>query len=84
MFPDVPPRGSANQALATAIRGRREAQATSQEEAAHRARLTTGTFGLIERGKTNPTWTTVEQIAAALDLTVAELATIAEDIQRRT
>jgi DNA-binding XRE family transcriptional regulator len=79
----VPPRGSPNQALAIAIRSRREAQATSQEEAAHRARLTTGTFGLIERGKTNPTWTTVQQIAAALELTVADLATLVEEIERR-
>jgi DNA-binding XRE family transcriptional regulator len=78
----VPPRRSANPALAAAIRGLREAKATSQEEAAHRAELTTGTFGLIERGKTNPTWTTVEQIAAALDITVSELAAIAEGIER--
>lgn len=78
----MPPRRPANPALANAIRSRREAQATSQEEAAHRARLTTGTFGLIERGKTNPTWTTVEQIASALDITVSELAAIAEGIEQ--
>ena len=77
----MPPRRPANPALAAAIRRLREASATSQEEAAHRAKLTTGTFGLIERGKTNPTWTTVEQIAAALGITVSELAAIAEGIE---
>jgi transcriptional regulator with XRE-family HTH domain len=75
----VPPRQPANPALAAAIRGLRETKAISQEEIAHRARLTTGTIGLIERGKANPTWTSVEQIAAALDVTVSELAALAED-----
>ena len=82
MFMPMPPRRPASAALAAAIRDLREARATSQEEAARRAEITTGTFGLIERGKTNPTWTTVEQIAAALDTTVSELAAIAEGIQR--
>jgi transcriptional regulator with XRE-family HTH domain len=77
----VPPSESADQALATAIRRRREAQASSQETVAHQAGITTGTIGLIERGETNPTWTTVKRIAGALGITVSELAAIAEDTE---
>jgi len=74
----VPPSESADQALAAAIRRRREAQATSQETVAYQAGITVGTIGLIERGATNPTWTTVKRIAEALGLTVSELAASAE------
>jgi transcriptional regulator with XRE-family HTH domain len=74
----VPPSEAADQALAAAIRRRREAQAASQETIAYQAGITVGTIGLIERGATNPTWTTVKRIAEALGLTVAELAASAE------
>jgi DNA-binding XRE family transcriptional regulator len=78
----VPPSESADLALAAAIRSRREAQAASQETVAYQAGITVGTIGLIERGATNPTWTTVKRIAKALGLTVSELAANAEDTEQ--
>jgi transcriptional regulator with XRE-family HTH domain len=74
----VPPSGPIDRALAAAIYNRRKAQNATQEETAHTAGLTVGTFGLIERGKINPTWTTVKGIAKALDITLSELAALAE------
>jgi transcriptional regulator with XRE-family HTH domain len=74
----VPPSGSADLNLSAAIRRRREALESTQEDTAHAAELTVGTFGRIERGLINPTWTTIKRIARALDTTVAQLASIAE------
>jgi len=79
----VPPSGSIDRALADAILGRRKARQATQEETAYAAGLTVGTFGLIERGRINPTWTTVQRIANALDITLSELAAIAEGAKRQ-
>lgn len=79
----MPPSESADLALAAAIRQRREAQESSQETIAQDAGITVGTIGLIERGMTNPTWTTVKRIAAALDITISELAANAEGAERQ-
>jgi transcriptional regulator with XRE-family HTH domain len=37
---------------------------------------------MIERGHSNPTWATVKTIAAALNISMAELAQIAESLER--
>jgi transcriptional regulator with XRE-family HTH domain len=79
----VPPSEPADLALAAAIRRLRETQTWSQEALAHQAGVTVGTVGLIERGTTNPTWTTVKRIAVALDITISELAAKAEDVERQ-
>lgn len=59
--------------LASAIRHLREQAGTSQEAVAHRAGLTVSAYARIERGEANPTWTTVTQIASALDATLTVL-----------
>ncbi len=74
----MPPSGSADQVLAAALRLRREARGFTQEAVAHAAEVTVGTFGQIERGRVNPTWMTVKRIARALDISLAELATLTE------
>src|ERR1700689_5430985 len=74
----MPPSGSADQVLAAALRLRREARGITQEAVAHAAKVTVGTFGQIERGRVNPTWMTVKRIAKALDISLAELATLTE------
>jgi transcriptional regulator with XRE-family HTH domain len=74
----VPHPRSVDQILGSALRLRREARGTTQEEIAHLAGVTVGTLGQIERGRVNPNWMTVKRIAKALDLTVAELAAITE------
>jgi transcriptional regulator with XRE-family HTH domain len=60
--------------LGMAIRQLREKRGLTQEAVAHEAGVTASTFGLIERGQTNPTWATVTKIAAAVDVSVIEVA----------
>ncbi len=63
----MPPSESADQSLAFTIRRLREERGFTQEDIAYAASLTSGTYGHIERGKTNPTWTTIKKIAQALE-----------------
>ncbi|HEV3322915.1 MAG TPA: helix-turn-helix transcriptional regulator [Solirubrobacteraceae bacterium] len=74
----MPSSRSVDQVLASALRMRREARGATQEEVAQAAGVTTGTFGLIERGQVNPGWMTVKRIAKALDTPLAELAMLTE------
>lgn len=60
-------------ALGKAIRQLRDQRGVSQEALAYEAGVTSGTLSLIERGLSNPTWGTVKGIAAALDVTIADL-----------
>jgi XRE family aerobic/anaerobic benzoate catabolism transcriptional regulator len=61
-------------ALGKAIRELREKRGMTQEAVAHEAGITTATLGVIERGKSNPTWATVKGIAAALGASMIEIA----------
>jgi DNA-binding XRE family transcriptional regulator len=45
-----------------------------RQRVAPAAGVTSGTLSLIERGRSNPTWGTVKGIAAALGVTIADLA----------
>jgi len=74
----MPPLDSPDLKLAGAIRALRKARGTTQEETAHAAGLTSSSYSRIERGITNPAWTTVQRIARALDVTLAELAEAVE------
>lgn len=69
-------------ALGKAIRQLREKRGLTQEVLAPQAGVTTGTLGLIERGQANPTWDTVKGIAAALDVSIGELAKLSEKYER--
>ncbi len=42
------------------------------------AGLTSSSYSRIERGLTNPAWTTVQRIAGALGVTIVELAEAVE------
>jgi XRE family aerobic/anaerobic benzoate catabolism transcriptional regulator len=64
-------------ALGKAIRQLRERRGATQEAIAHEAGVTASTFGLIERGHSNPTWATLKDIAAALNVSMVELAKVA-------
>lgn len=65
-------------ALGKAIRQLREKRGETQEAVAHKAGVTAATYGLIERGQSNPTWATVRDVATALDVSISELAKAAE------
>jgi transcriptional regulator with XRE-family HTH domain len=68
-------------ALGRAIRQIREKRGLTQEAVAHEAGVTTSTYGLIERGQSNPTWATVEDIASALEVSMVELAKRADKLK---
>lgn len=65
-------------ALGAAIKQLREKRDLSQEALAAKADLTGRTVSAIETGAANPTWATVKDIAAALGVTMVELARLAE------
>ena len=65
-------------ALARALLSLRRERHQTQEDLAHTAGLTVTAYARIERGTTNPTWTTVRRIATALDITIGELGQAVE------
>jgi transcriptional regulator with XRE-family HTH domain len=50
----------------------------TQEALAHAAGVTVGHLSMIERGHSNPTWATVKALAAALDVSIVELAELTD------
>jgi transcriptional regulator with XRE-family HTH domain len=60
--------------LGKAIRRLREQRNMTQEGLAHEAGSTAATISAIERGVSNPSWGTVEAIAAALGVSIADVA----------
>jgi len=75
------PSEQSQPALGKAIRQLRDQRGVSQEALAYEAGVTSGTLSLIERGLSNPTWGTVKGIAAALSVSVADLAKLAERLE---
>jgi transcriptional regulator with XRE-family HTH domain len=65
-------------AIGMAIRELREQRGLTQEALASEAATTLSTLSLIERGRANPTWATVHDIAAALGVSISALAKRAE------
>ncbi|HEX9966591.1 MAG TPA: helix-turn-helix transcriptional regulator [Solirubrobacterales bacterium] len=60
--------------MGQAIRELRRKRGLSLEAVAQKAGLALNTLSLIERGEANPTWQTVKGIAAAFDVSIAEIA----------
>jgi transcriptional regulator with XRE-family HTH domain len=71
----VPPPSPPDPALAAVLRELRAASGRSQEDIAHEVGLTVGSYARIERGQSNPTWSTVRRIANALSITLGDLGT---------
>jgi transcriptional regulator with XRE-family HTH domain len=69
----MPPAGRADPELAAVLRALRESQGRSQEAVAHAAGIAVNSLRRIEYGQSNPTWTTVRALAAALDISLAQL-----------
>ena len=65
--------------LACALRRLRQEGGSTQEHLAYKAGLTVAALARIERGQTNPAWTTVRRIASALDISLADLVVAVED-----
>lgn len=69
-------------ALGEAVRQLREKRGFTQERLAQDAGVTTGTVSLVERGRSNPAWGTVKAIADGLGVSMAELAKLADKLDR--
>lgn len=70
--------GRPQAALGEAVRELRVKRAITQEELAEGAGITPATLSLIERGQANPTWDTARKIAAALGVSIGDLAKLSE------
>jgi len=55
----------------------------TQEALAQEAGITVGHMSMIERGHSNPTWGTVRGVAKALEISMSELAGVADRISDR-
>jgi transcriptional regulator with XRE-family HTH domain len=72
------PRRDSRAALGIAVRHFRAERELTQEALAHKAGITVGHLSKIERGHANPTWLTLQAIAAALGISTSRLAEQAE------
>lgn len=66
-------------ALGKAIRQLREERGMTQEALAHAAGVTVGHLSTIERGHSNPTWGTLKSLAGGLQISMSELASLADE-----
>lgn len=66
-------RRAVNPALGLAIKALREKRGMTQEQVAYGAGLSVGTLSRIERGKSDPLWSTVERIAEVLGVGLEEV-----------
>jgi transcriptional regulator with XRE-family HTH domain len=69
--------------LGRAVRQLRDERGLTQESLGHASGVTTGAISRIEAGVRNPTWATVKRLAAALDTSLAEVAALSEELERR-
>jgi transcriptional regulator with XRE-family HTH domain len=75
------PRSPEHAALGEAIRRLRLEAGFSQEQLAERAGTDLTQIGGIERGVRNPSYTTMVRLAAALETSVGEMATLADELR---
>lgn len=65
-------------ALGKAVRQLREKRDLTQEALAEKTGITVRSLSQIETGNANPTWATVGDIAAALGVSISQLAKLSE------
>lgn len=75
------PRSPEHAALGEAVRTLRRKAGMSQEELADAADTDLTQVGGIERGVRNPSYTTLLRLATALETTVGELTTLADELR---
>jgi transcriptional regulator with XRE-family HTH domain len=74
-----PTHDSPDQTLANVLRQLRQHSGSTQEDLAHDAGITVASLARIERGQTNPQWTTLRRIVSALGITLTDLMTAVEN-----
>lgn len=67
-------------ALGKAVRQLREKRGITQESLGANAGITERTVSLIEAGNSNPKWATVSDIAAALGVSMGQLAKLTDKL----
>lgn len=70
----MPPSGTSQAALGSALRELREEKKLTQEALAQRASVGVRVVSGLERGDGNPTWATLMAILAGMDVNLSELA----------
>jgi transcriptional regulator with XRE-family HTH domain len=75
------PRTEPQPGLGRAIKRLRTDRGLSQEEVGLRAEIHPTWISHIESGRNNPAWGSVRRIAAALDVSLRELAGLAEELE---
>lgn len=75
------PRSPEHAALGEAVRRLRLEAGLSQEQLAERAATDLTQIGGIERGVRNPSYTTLVRLADALETSVGELASLADELR---
>lgn len=65
-------------ALAAVLHRFRLRAGVTQEDLAHEADLTVATMSRMERGVTDPAWTSIRAVARALDVNLEELGAAVE------
>lgn len=78
----MPPSPDPQPGLAAAIRKLREERNLSQEALAHLVGLHPTRISHLESGRVNPRWGVVRRVARALDVDLAELAALSEQLER--
>lgn len=73
--------GEPQPALGAAVKQLREQSGATQEGLAYEAGITTGTLSQLERGISNPSWGTLKAVAAALGVSMVELARLAAKLE---
>jgi transcriptional regulator with XRE-family HTH domain len=74
-----PTHDSPDQILASVLRQLRRDSGSTQEDTANRAGITVAALARIERGTTNPKWTTIRRIANALNTSLTDLIKAVEN-----
>ena len=69
----------ADPALAAALRRLRGEHGLTQEDLAFKANITVSALSRIERGASNPVWTSIHTLLTALDTDLHGLATVIEE-----
>jgi len=75
------PRSPEHAALGEAVRRLRLEAGMSQEQLAERVGTDLTQIGGIERGVRNPSYTTLQRLAAALETSVGELTSLADRLR---
>ena len=82
--PRNPQDPGSQKALGSAIRQLRGQRGDSLRVLAEEAGITKNMLSLIERGEGNPSWATVQGIAGALGISMADLAKLADKLMAVT